>query len=68
MPAAIIVPDDATLASAAERAKAAGMRLYTNGQRAVISPVKPTLGRWAEVIVRVVTPTRARLEVQPWKA
>jgi hypothetical protein len=64
---AILIPDDATLAGAAEQAAAAGMRLYTNGQRSVISPIKPA-GMWARVDIRVTTPTRARVEVQPWNA
>jgi len=68
MLAAILIPDDATLAGAAEQAQAVGMHLYTNGQRSVISPVKPASGLWARVDIRVVTPTRARLEVQPWNA
>lgn len=62
MLAAHIVPDETTLLAAADLARAQGMRLYTNGERAVISPVKPTLGRWVEVRVKVLDRHTARLE------
>jgi hypothetical protein len=68
MLAAHIVPDDTTLHAAADLARAQGMRLYTNGERAVISPCKPTLGRWIEVRAKVVNRTLARLEALPCAA
>ena len=65
---AIIVSDESTLLAAAESAKRHGMALFTNGERAVISPVKPSRGLWAEVKIRVINPQRAHAQVMPWNA
>ena len=62
MIAAHIVPDEMTLLAAAEAARRQGMRIYSNGQRAVISPCKPTAGRWEEIRVTVFIRDEARLE------
>lgn len=65
---AIIVPDESTLTSAVESAERHGMNLYTNGDRAVISPVKPSRGLWAEVKIHIISPQRAQAQVMTWNA
>lgn len=65
---AIIIPSDTEVQAAAEIARRHGMNLYTNGERTVISPCKPSKGLWAMVRVFVATPHRARLETLPCPA
>ena len=50
MIAAIIIPDNATVLSAATEAKAAGMHLISNGKRTVVSPIVPP--GWFKVAVK----------------
>lgn len=65
---AIIIPSDTEVQAAAEIARRHGMNLYTNGERTVISPCKPSKGIWAKVRVFVINQHRARLEAQPCPA
>lgn len=60
--ATIHVPQNAELLDAFDTAKAAGMRLFIDGRRAVIAREKPTQGLWAEVKLRVIAPRRARFQ------
>ena len=66
--ASIHIPSNAELFAAAETARAAGMSLYIDGERAVIAPHRPTLGRWVKVGVKVINRHNARAEVLPCPA
>jgi len=68
MPEAIIIPSETEVQAAADLARCHGMNLYTNGERTVIAPSKPSKGLWAMVRVFVITPHRARLETLPCPA
>ena len=66
--ATIHIPSNAELFAAAETARAAGMSLYIDGERAVIARECPTKGRWTKVGVKVINRRQARLEVTPCAA
>lgn len=63
MLSALILSSEMPVAEAQAVANQHGMRLYTNGQRIVVSPVRPGKGQWAEISVKVIDRRRARLEV-----
>lgn len=58
------IPSNTDLLAARNAALAAGMNLYTNGERTVISPCRPA-GNWAKIGVKVIDRHKARIEVQP---
>lgn len=60
----ITIPSNTDLLTARNAALAAGMSLYTNGKRTVISPCRPA-GTWAKIGVKVIDRHKARIEVQP---
>lgn len=62
--ASIQIPTDADFQAAEQAARAAGMSMYIDGQRCVISPVPPAGAGWTKVGVAVINRHQARLTVQ----